>query len=188
LTKSHERTNHSSEGLKARALAKILYHQARTECEAVAVLGRDDAYYVMPKSGKVDSYWRSSIAGAIAHFESEVDRSIMPTPLKLAFDPAAVADEQFLRIWGDEISRTLWLGLRFRRIVNQYFNDHVESLAANVKKARAGGFLTRSWLAGVFSHCWDIFGTSEPTSLVALRLFPYVNGDAVLSFEIELKS
>jgi hypothetical protein len=174
------------EGLKARGLASALYHQARTECDAVAVLGRTDNYYVMAR-GEVRSYYRDYFKAAIYYFERELDETIYPDPMVLAFDPAAITDEDFRRIWDDETARILWLGLRYRRIVNQYFKAHVESLAKSCREALEKGQLTRTWLAGIFSYMWDIFGSQEPTSIVAARLWPYLTGAQKFNLKIEVK-
>lgn len=173
------------EGIKADAAADVIRRQAHLACAPCPILDRPENFYVMATVKPDSFYVQRYLPDAIRYFERELERSDYPDPVKLAFDPAKTEDEQFKRIWSDEIARAVWIGLRYRRVTNQHFKDHVESIAASVKKRLGLGVLSRTQLRGMFSWNSDIFGSEELTGLVALRLFPYLVGEKVFRFEVE---
>lgn len=63
------------------------------------------------------------------------DQVISNTVIHLSFDPAAIKDREFQRVWKDGLARTIWLAVKYCHLTDQYFNKECLE-AAKLIRAR----------------------------------------------------
>lgn len=176
-------TVNDPEGMLAGDLCKLLFARCRASAETRPVAGRKDAFLIILT--RIDDYYRSFyLPDVLPEWSREVGGIQYPETVPLGFDPATVKDKQIRRIWRDDLTRSLWTGLRFGRIVSQYFNDSVEALAARVRELQAKKKFNRRALNAQFRRM-ECFGSAELTGVVAAALFPYLTGEKTFSFKVE---
>lgn len=180
-------TINDPEGLLAGDLCSLLLRRCHATVEKRAVAGREDAFEVVAL--KLDDYYRSwYLEDALKEFEREVSRWQFPEVIPLGFDPEAeTADDEAAivrRLWRDPFARSLWTGLRWRRLASQYFNASVEACVDYCRELQRKNQFTRQALNRYF---WRMkcFGSAELTGVVVARLWPYLTGEKVFRYEIE---
>jgi hypothetical protein len=175
-------TINDPEGLFAGDLCSMLSRRAYTHAEKRAVAGRPDSFEVV--APQVEDYYRGRLPDVLKEFDREVSRWTYPDVMPLGFDPAKTPDKVIRRIWRDDLTRALWTGLRWRRLVSQHFNEEVEQAADYFKALQRKGQFTRQAVSRFFWRM-DCFGSAELTGVVAARLWPYLTGEKVFTYKVE---
>lgn len=171
-------TINDPEGLLAHALCTLIAR--RCHAGPFQVETREDAFLIIVT--RIDDYHRTyHLPGVLPEWAREIARSEYPDPMPLAFDPETIEDEQLRRIWRDDLTRSLWTGLRFRRLASRHFNDSVEAIARELRRKVK---FDRRTLNALFQRM-ECFGSSELTGVVAARLYPYLTGQKVFTYTVE---
>jgi hypothetical protein len=178
-------TINDPEGMLAGDLCSLLFSRCRADAEKRAVEGRPDAFLV--SIVKIDAYYRNFyLPDVLPEWFREVTEWTYPDPVPLGFDPERISDPQLRRIWRDPLTRALWTGLRWRRLVSDKFNDSVEAAADYIRLLQRKEKFNRQELNRLFWRM-NCFGSSELTGSRAASLWPYLTGERVFRYTVEEK-
>jgi len=104
------------------------------------------------------------------------------TILKLCFDPKKTADQDLKAVFKHRFARNLWLGIRWRHIVSQYFTNDCLQIGRLVKKYQPK---TAQELRSFFFYGQDPnFRGAQDTLQVCEQLLPYMTGEKDFEFII----
>ncbi|MDX9913518.1 MAG: hypothetical protein RBS77_02980 [Candidatus Moranbacteria bacterium] len=106
--------------------------------------------------------------------------------LILLFDPRK-SDVVLKEIFADELTRTLWLGIKPGRSVRKDFDQVIFSHAKIIRAMIKSGPLDENVLHDILSGCHE----SSPRGVIAKgeinivkELLPFINGEKRITFEI----
>ena len=119
------------------------------------------------------------VAAALVPDDDHVTDWLVPHPVaRLAFDPTRIEDRMLRRVWKDPLARTIWLAVRYRHLVNQYFTGECLNAAREIRRLRPTDVpqLERAMRHGMPSHAC---GITEP---FWSQFLPYVLGHKQLGY------
>lgn len=179
-------TVNDPEGMLAGDLCALAFRRCymNANFEKRAVAGREDAFEVVAVN--VADYYRDRLEAALREWSAEVSRWEYPDPVPLGFDPETLTDPRLSRIWRDPLARSLWTGLRFRRLVSEGFDASVEECADFCRMLQRRRRFSRAELNRYFWRM-SCFGSAELTGVAVARLWPYLTGEKVFNFKVEEK-
>jgi hypothetical protein len=100
-------------------------------------------------------------------------------PINLKFDPKDLDPNSDVgKVFADDLARTLWMGIKIRRVASQYFDLKILELADYLKKT--GVPETPEKLNDLFS---TKIGRLDDTWIE--ELYPYVSGEEQLEYKVE---
>ena len=110
---------------------------------------------------------------------------VIPAQIKLnlAFDPVKSENEAVRKIFSDRIARNLWLGIKWRHLTSQYFDDDCLKIADRIK---AKSPKTPAELEVIFRCGQDpiFMEQSEDTRRLAEALLPYVTSESDFRYDV----
>lgn len=90
-----------------------------------AFIGIEEACEIIGKKYGWTRQLGHVITEAVLVFDDDmpIGQVVVPnTVIHLSFDPAAIKNRKFQRVWKDGLARTIWLAVKYRHLTNQHFN------------------------------------------------------------------
>ena len=112
-----------------------------------------------------------------------METKVLKEPVIMSFDPNESDDVKLKEVFGDDLTRSLWLMIRPGHMVDQYFNDWCLEIALVIKNKkpnnledlhkiiRSGGYLSDNW---------------EESKEWLERLMEVINGSNPFNFAVEI--